>query len=591
MCPKSLLLALLCLPSLCLAKIIEHAGDLNTQSFDFVVIGGGAAGNVIANRLTENADVSVLLLEAGGFDEDDLLVNVPGFFFNTMGSRLDWNYTAQIGQNNRTGPLTRGFVLGGSTAINGMVYTRGTSEDWDRYADLTGDSGWSWDSVQPYIRKNERFTPPADNHNTSGQFDPAVHGFNGINSVTLFGFLHHLDELIIETSQIPETEFPFNLDQNSGHQLGIGWSQSTIFNGTRSSSAASYLAPPFRQRPNLHILLHAYVTRILPATTNQSHSFSGVEFTQDAGETLQVVTATKEVILSAGTIASPQILLNSGIGDSESLSELGISPLLHLPSVGQNLTEQALLAYIWVVNSTDPRDFAGPNATALTAEYLEQWKETRTGPLVNGGLTTNCFLRLPDNASIFESFEDPSAGPNTARIEVVFSSSDIGMFTVPTPDNFIGASPNLLTPASRGFLTLNTSNLLDHPLINLNLLSSEFDMFAMREGVRSVRRLMEAPPFQGFILQSTINATTDEELDEYIRENVVAGLHPVGTASMSPKGADWGVVDPDLKLKGAEGIRVVDASVLPLVPAAHTQAPVYIVAERAADLIKAAWYL
>ncbi|THU97771.1 pyranose dehydrogenase [Dendrothele bispora CBS 962.96] len=552
--PESLLFAVLWLPLLCLAKIVEHVRDLDTQSFDFVVIGGGAAGNVIANRLTENADVSVLLLEAGGFDEDDLLVIVPAFSFNTMGSRLDWNYTAQIGQNNRTGSFSRGFVLGGSTAIS-MQTLPETPDGLGRAYSLT----------------LERFTPPADNHNTSGQFDPAVHGFNGINSVSLSGFLHRFNELIIETGRMPETEFPFNLDPNSGHQLGIRWSQSTIFNGTRSSSAASYLAPPFRQRPNLHILLHAHVTRILPTTTNQSHYFSGVEFTQDAGETLQVVTATKEIILSAGTIGSPQILLSSGIGDSESLSELGISPLLHLPSVGQNLTEQPLLIYAWLVNSTDPRDFAGPNATALTAEYLEQWKETRTGPLVNGALSTICFLRLPDNASIFESFEDPSA--------------------VPTPDNFIGASPNLLTPASRGFLTLNTSNPLDHPLINLNLLSSEFDMFAMREGVRSVRRLMEAPPFQGFILQSTIVATTDEELDEYIRENVVAGLHPVGTASMSPKGADWGVVDPDLKLKGAEGIRVVDASVLPLVPAAHTQAPVYIVAERAADLIKAAWYL
>ncbi|KAF5351358.1 hypothetical protein D9758_008076 [Tetrapyrgos nigripes] len=553
------------------ATIIEHIDELSIRIFDFVVIGGGTAGNVVANRLTENPDVNVLLLEAGGYDEDDLLTRVPAFNLRTMGSRLDWNFTANLGPGNRTGPVSRGFVLGGSSAINGMVYTRGTSEDWDRYANLTGDPGWSWDSIQQYIRKNERFTLPTGHHNISGQFDPAVHGFDGINSVTLYSYLRQFDDLAIQSSMLPGAEFPFKLDPNAGTQFGMSWSQSTILNGERSSSATSYLAPHFRARRNLHILLHAHVTRILQQDGDQATSFSGVEFTQDAG-------------------GSPNILLNSGIGDASTLSDLGITSVLHLPSVGQNYTEQGLIILPWFVNSTNPNEFTSQNAT-IRQELMKQWLKHKTGPMADGSQITVCYFRLPDNASIFETVEDPAAGPNTAHVELGFVATNIGSLTVPDPSNIILASSSLLTPVSRGFLTINSSNLLDRPVINLNLLSSEFDLVALREGIKAIQRLLKAAPFEGFILQPTTNATTDEEIEEFIRDNVVAGLHPVGSASMSPKGADWGVVDPDLKLKDAKGVRIVDASVLPLSPAAHTQAPVYIVAERASDLIKADWKL
>ncbi|KAF5353063.1 hypothetical protein D9758_008769 [Tetrapyrgos nigripes] len=576
------------------ASIVEHVDDLPTQEFDFVVIGGGTAGNVIANRLTENPAVNVLVLEAGGFDENDLNTKVPGFFARNMGSLLDWNFTANLGPatDNRTGTVARGFVLGGSSAINGMVYTRGSSDDWDRYADLTDDSGWSWDSIQQYIKKNEQFTQPSDFHNVSGQFDPAVHGFDGINSVTLASYVHKFDDLAIQSSLLPDAEIAFKLDPNDGNNIGLSWGQSTILNGERSSSATSYLAPQFRKRPNLHILLHAHVTRILQTEDDCETSFSGVEFTQDAGATFQVVNATKEIVVSGGAIGSPNVLLNSGIGDAETLTNLGIPSTLDLPSVGQNYTDQALVPYIWIVNSTDPNDFLSQDEFVREGQ-LEQWRENRTGPLADGPGVTLCFFRLPDNASIFETVEDPSAGPNTSHIEMVFTSSNVGFLpaAVGNMTNFILASPNILTPASRGFLTINSSNPLDRPVINLNLLSSEFDVFAMREGVKTVQRLLATTPFQGFILQPTTNATTDEEIDQLVRETISAGLHPVGSAAMSPKGADWGVVDPDLKLKGAKGVRVVDASVLPLVPSAHTQAPVYIVAERASDLIKADWKL
>ncbi|KAF5328019.1 hypothetical protein D9758_018027 [Tetrapyrgos nigripes] len=532
------------------ASIVEHVDDLPTQEFDFVVIGGGTAGNVIANRLTENPAVNVLVLEAGGFDENDLNTKVPGFFGRDMGSPLDWNFTANLGlaTDNRMGTVARGFVLGGSSAISGMVYTRGSSDDWDRYADLTGDSGWSWDSIQQYIKKNENFTQPSDFHNISGQFDPTVHGFDGISSVTLASYVHKFDNLVIQSSLLRDAEIPFKLDPNDGNNIGLSWGQATILNGERSSSATSYLALQFRKRSNLHILLHAHVTRILRTEDDHETTFSGVEFTQDAGATFQVINATKEIIVSGGAIGSPNILLNSGIGDAETLTNLGILSTLDLPSVGQNYTDQGIVDYIWIVNSTDPNDFLSQDESVREGQ-LEQWEQNKTGPLADGALVTGCFFRLPDNASIFETVEDPSAGPNSAHIEMVFTSSNVGFppEAVGNVTNFILVSPNILTPTS---------------LINLNLLSSEFDVFALREGVKAVQRLLATTPFQGFILQSTTNATTDEEIDQFVRETIIAGLHPVGSAAMSQKGADWGVVDPDLKLKGARGVRVVDASVL-----------------------------
>ncbi|KAG6844222.1 hypothetical protein H0H87_008700 [Tephrocybe sp. NHM501043] len=468
-----------------------------------------------------------------------------------------------------------------------MGYTRGSADDYNRYAQLTGDPGWSWKALQPYFRKNERWTQPADEHDTAGQFDPSVHGFKGINSVSLPGFQHEIDRLVIQTTRELPEEFPYNNDTNSGHQLGIGWTQSTIKHGARSSSATSYLGPQFIQRKNLHVIIHAQVSRVVQTDlSNGKPTFQAVEFTEGIGGPKWRVVARKEVILSAGTIGTPHILLNSGIGNASTLTHLGIEPLVDLASVGQNLSDHPIVRNQWMVNSTDTFEELNRNAT-LAENALRQWNKTRTGPLVVSTFNNVGWIRLPLNLSIFAQFPDPSAGLHTAHFELLPTN---GITRPPFPTSLSYSNVDAHRPSALGgSVTINSSNPLDPPVIDLGLLTSDFDTFIMREAIRSARRFVAAPAWADYTISRVSNATTDAELDLYIRSNVNTIFHAVGTAAMSPKGARHGVVDPDLRVKGVGGLRIMDASVLPVVPAGHTQAATYVVAERAADLIKDSW--
>ncbi|KAJ3572974.1 hypothetical protein NP233_g2733 [Leucocoprinus birnbaumii] len=575
-----------------------------SSHFDFVIVGGGTAGNTLANRLTENPHLNVLILEAGPSNEGVIDSMVP-FFANRVFpfTPWDWNYTTipQEMLNNRSIIYPRGHILGGSSSVNFMAYTRGSSEDWDRYASISQDQDWNWDSIQEYIRKNEKWTEPADHHDITGQFDPKFHTTGGVNSVSLPGFLwENADERIIQTTKDFADEFPFNEDMNSGSHLGIGWVQNTIdgSTGRRSSSATSYLGPHFISRRNLNVLVNARATRLVKTGTSRDGKpeMLGVEFINvNTPEKSFTVRAHKELILSAGTINTPHILQLSGIGDRHLLSSMKIPVLVDNPSVGRNLSDHPIVPNIWRANSNNTFQAAQRNAT-LASEQFQEWHTSGKGPLVDEYANHLGWLRVPASvADFWGNVEDPAAGNNTAHYEFILCNGAIpGAFTLPSSDNYFSIFTAVVSPVSRGSVVLNTSNPLAAPLIDPGFYNEEVDLKVMKFAIRSAQRFLSGPAWSEYIISAvdgqgdTTIAGDDSQLEQYVRENTATIFHPTGTSSMSPVGAGWGVVDPDLKVKGVAGLRIVDLSVLPIVPAAHPQLAAYVIGERAGDVIKKA---
>ncbi|KAJ7653117.1 pyranose dehydrogenase [Mycena polygramma] len=574
----------------CFCKVYEDIAHLPGLSYDFVIVGGGTAGNVVANRLTTNPNFSVLVLEAGVSNEGVTDSSVPFLLEDLLAEPniFEWNYTTvpQPGLNGRNIPIPRAHILGGCSAHNGMAYTRGSAEDYDRFAAVTGDDGWSWNSLLPYFFKNEKWTEPADHHDTRGQFDPSVHSTTGINAVSLAGFPWPIisQHIIEATKELPD-DWPFNLDMNSGKPIGLGWLQSTIGGGERSTSATSYLGPEFIHRQNLHVLLHAQVSKLVDTRrVNGKLAFGGVQFLQ--GGSLFTAKAEKEIILSAGAVGTPGILLHSGIGDQAALADLGIPTLLDLPSVGRNASDQPTFVAGWVVNSTQTADSIIQNST-LFNEAFAQWNQSHTGPFTTQATTHLAFLRLDAETLASNNFSDPSAGPNSPHMEVIFFPA-----AFLSSGNGISLGMVVLNPVSRGSVTINSSNPFDSPIIDVGFLQSELDLLTARQLVRKVLKFVKAPTWKDYIIAPTgvdLETLSDDALDEYIRNTASSVAHLVGTAAMSAKNARYGVVDPDLLVKGAAGLRVIDASVMPFVPSAHTQAATYVIAERGAALVKDAW--
>ncbi|GAW03273.1 aryl-alcohol oxidase [Lentinula edodes] len=581
------------LAPLCAAVVYDATFDalpLSTKH-DYVIVGGGVAGSVVANRLTENSNVSVLLLEAGPFHKGVIETEVPFYFWLGIPSTYQWNYTTvpQSSANNRSISYPRGHILGGSSAINGLVYDRAATSDFDKLANMSGDSGWAWESMLTYYEKLETFGPPSDGHNITGQFDPSVHGFSGPLGVSLPGYSQTLDSLVLET--LNNDTFPYNQDSNSGNEIGFGWQVSTIHNGTRTTAATAYLADNYLARPNLDVVVNAFVTRVLASNGSQIDT---VEFHAVGNTTNLEVQASQEVIMSAGSINTPYILLSSGIGDNATLSSMNITPIHHLPSVGQNMSDTTVMYVSWEVNSNDTFDPLLNNETAR-AEAFSEWNATRTGRMANGVINLSGMLRMNDSdptvQSIYQQYSESVAGSNDADFEMLFIDGYIST----SNSTYFSMLYGVLSPLSRGSITLNASDPLGPPLIDPNYFASEYDVLVMRQALLTGFNFLSSEPWTSYLgtpvngLAEVISAVGTGDftaMDELMRNGVQNGAHLVATSSMSPYGADWGVVDPDLRVKGLNGLRVVDASVYPFVPGGATQLPTYCLAERASDIIK-----
>ncbi|KAF8148671.1 aryl-alcohol oxidase-like protein [Crassisporium funariophilum] len=582
---------ILSLLSIAEARVLDSVLEIS-KKYDFVIVGGGTAGCVLANRLSENPQVKILLIEAGGSGDGNENIVIPFLGVALPGTTVDWNYTTtpQSGLQGRSIPYTRGQVLGGSSSVNLLTWNRGSNNVWDRWAKITGDPGWSSNSIQEFYLKTSRIVPPADGRSTAGQIIPSAHG-NGPVQVSLPGFPTELDNRVINASKQLGGRFPFTVDLNAGNTVGFSSMQSSIGQGKRSSAATAYLDPVIN-RTNLDVLLNTHATKIIQSgTVDGLPNLNTLEVASSPTGQRYRVTASKELILSAGVIGTPQLLLLSGVGPKSTLQAQGIPSVIDLPSVGQNLTDHPLLPNYFIVNSNQTFDAILRNPALFGAD-IQEYMATGQGLLVDSPGNTQGFMRLPNNSPIFSKFKDPSAGPLSAHTEFIFVDgfATFGPLTQPAEGNFMSLLTAVVSPVSRGTVRLATSNPFDQPVIDPAILSSDFDSFAMVQAMKDAQSFISSQPWSGFVvgpLGGLAEADTDEKKEAFARNFSVTVNHPVGTASMSPLRAKWGVVDPTLLLKGACGLRIVDASIFPVIPESHPQAVVYTVAERAAALIKA----
>ncbi|KAL0570570.1 hypothetical protein V5O48_011389 [Marasmius crinis-equi] len=571
-----------------LSKLLHSIDDLKNTTYDFVIAGAGTAGSVLANRLSEDGKYQVLVIEAGVDNANIQNIIVPFLGPTAVNTVVDWNFTSspQVGMFNRTVPLPRGHVLGGSSSINFMAWNRGSDDLWDNFARLSDDSGWSWNSVAKYNLKVSRLIPPTDGRDTTGEVIPSAHG-NGSVLTSLSGYPSEIDPLVSGTAKSLGGRFKYNEDINAGDMIGFGHIQSSVGHGERSSAATAYLVPAIN-RPNLDVVINSRALKLYASQTIDGvPQIDTLEVAQSADGPRVNVTGTREIILSAGVFGTPQILLLSGIGPKEELTKLNVPVLLESPDVGKHLTDHPLLPGYFVVDAHNSTDPIQRNSTLL-AELLQEWETSRTGILVTppgGGMVA--FMKNPSGS--FGGF-DPSSGPRSGNTEMIFGDGFLPSGNVPLPPNgtYLTVIMAVVSPTSRGTFTLNSTNPFDSPIIDPQLYTTDYDIQSMIQVMKDLDTFLSQPAWNGFVLRPLVDFANDEEREIFARNNSRTVDHCIGTARMGPGGVEGGVVDSHLRVKGVKGLRVVDASVFPQIPENHPQAVVYIMAERASDLIKSA---
>jgi choline dehydrogenase len=530
-----------------------------SQAFDYIVVGGGSAGCALAGRLSEAADRSVLLLEAGGADHHWLLRMPLAFLRAMLQPRFTWGYMSEPEPTleGRRVFLPRGRVLGGSGSINGMFYMRGHSQDFESWRRM-GCEGWGYADVLPYFKRMER----------SWRGATAYHGDSGPIDVVPIDTARLLHEPLMQTA----VAAGFNVTDDIHGEIEEGFARGEVTidrRGRRGSTSWSYLHPVMG-RPNLVVTLEAHATRVL----TENGRAVGVEYRQHGA--VRQARAHREVILAGGTYNSPQLLMLSGIGPADELRKLGIEPVVDLPGVGRNLSEHPHTPVEF--SASVPHTFLNELRWDRAVLSTMQWALFGRGAFATQINSCNVVVRTrPDLTQ-----PDVQLMCNPVRMDAKLWFPGL----TSRQDHRITADVVVLHQKSRGWVKLRSANPLDAPRIQLNTFADSSDLEIARRGIETARRIYRTPPQSRLVRGETRPGAaiqSDAELDAYIRATTGVTQHPVGTCSMGT-GAD-AVVDPALRVRGIEGLRVADASVMPTVPGGNTNAATVMVAERASDLI------
>ncbi|MEH6649527.1 MAG: choline dehydrogenase [Motiliproteus sp.] len=532
---------------------------MSTKVYDYIVVGAGSSGCVMANRLSEDPSKNVLLLEAGGKDTNPW-IHVPIGYFKTMHNpKTDWCFKTENdpGLNNRSLQWPRGKVLGGSSSLNGLLYVRGQAEDYDNWAAL-GNKGWSYQDVLPYFKKSE--------NNERGGND--YHGAGGPLSVSNIRVKRKICELFIDAAE--QTGIPRNEDFNGATQEGVGYFQLTINqNGTRCSTAVGFLKP-IRERENLDVVTKALVHRV---------NFTGKRassITYSVGGKEQTVSCQQEIILSAGALGSPHIMMLSGVGDKEALAKHGIESVHHLSGVGQNLQDHLQIRTIYKVNKpvTLNDELRNPLRKAMMGIEYAMF---RTGPLTMAASQVAIFTKTDP------AMDRPDIQYHLQPLSADKPADGTHKFSAFT------ASVCQLRPTSTGHIELKSADPATYPAIHPNYLATEEDQKIAIESIKVTRRIVNAPALKPLIQEEHepgIQHQTDEELLQYARDRATTIYHPTGTCKMGSVSDETTVVDDRLRVHGLEGLRVVDCSIMPEIVSGNTNAPAIMIAEKASDMIK-----